>query len=287
MKNSFVISCPIDTYSGYGARSRDLVKAIIELDKYDVKILPQRWGGTPWGFIEEHKEWHFLKSHLLEFGKPLSTRPDIWAQVTIPNEFQPVGQYNIGFTAGIETTVPNPKWIEGLNRMDLNLVSSTHSKKVFEDINFEMKDQNTQLEREIAERQRVEERLREREASLKESQRLARMGNWEVDLLSGKVTWSEELYNILRVNMDTELHLNSIMEVLMHPDDREMAENAIQKGLNHGKARTLRFQGDKGRRGRTDPVVQGGSHIWRKRRTRQTGRNRSGYHWAQTDGKST
>ena len=60
MKNSFVISCPIDTYSGYGARSRDLVKAIIELDKYEVKILPQMWGGTPWGFIEEHKEWHFL-----------------------------------------------------------------------------------------------------------------------------------------------------------------------------------------------------------------------------------
>jgi len=77
MKNSFVISCPIDTYSGYGARSRDLVKAIIELDKYDVKILPQRWGGTPWGFIEEHEEWHFLKPYLLEFGKPLPSRPDI------------------------------------------------------------------------------------------------------------------------------------------------------------------------------------------------------------------
>ena len=44
MKPSFVISCPIDTYSGYGARSRDLVKAIIETNKYDVKILPQRWG---------------------------------------------------------------------------------------------------------------------------------------------------------------------------------------------------------------------------------------------------
>ncbi len=40
-KPIFVISCPIDTYSGYGARSRDIVKAIIELEKYDVKILPQ------------------------------------------------------------------------------------------------------------------------------------------------------------------------------------------------------------------------------------------------------
>ncbi len=38
MKNTFVISCPIDTYSGYGARSRDFVKSIVKLDKYDVKI---------------------------------------------------------------------------------------------------------------------------------------------------------------------------------------------------------------------------------------------------------
>ena len=35
-KPRFVISCPFDTYSGYGARSRDIVKAIIELDKYNV-----------------------------------------------------------------------------------------------------------------------------------------------------------------------------------------------------------------------------------------------------------
>ena len=40
-KPSFVISCPFDTYSGYGARSRDIVKAIIESDKYDVKLLPK------------------------------------------------------------------------------------------------------------------------------------------------------------------------------------------------------------------------------------------------------
>ena len=65
MKPMFLISCPIDTYSGYGARSRDLVKAIIELDKYDVKVLPQRWGNTPWGFIEDHKEWEFLQPYLL------------------------------------------------------------------------------------------------------------------------------------------------------------------------------------------------------------------------------
>ena len=103
MKPSFVISCPIDTYSGYGARSRDLVKAIIETNKYDVKILPQRWGNTSWGFIEDHLEWNFLKEFILT-NPQLPTQPEIWAQITIPNEFQPVGKYNIGITAGMETT---------------------------------------------------------------------------------------------------------------------------------------------------------------------------------------
>jgi hypothetical protein len=143
MKPLFIISCPIDTYSGYGARSRDLVKAIIELDKFNVRILPQRWGGTPWNFIENHKEeWGFLQNHLLTTPQ-LPKQPEIWAQVTIPNEFQPVGKFNIGFTAGIETTICAPDWIDGLNRMNVNFVSSTHSKKVFEDSTFEQKDENT------------------------------------------------------------------------------------------------------------------------------------------------
>tara|TARA_B110000285_G_scaffold121489_1_gene137361 strand:- start:17 stop:1282 length:1266 start_codon:yes stop_codon:yes gene_type:complete len=149
MKNTFVISCPIDTYSGYGARSRDLVKALIETNKYDVKILPQRWGNTPWDFISNNKEWHFLKPHLLPVGQSLTAKPDIWAQITVPNEFQTIGEYNIGITAGIETTTCAPQWIEGLNRMDLNLVSSNHSKKVFESSKFEEKDQKTQQIRRV------------------------------------------------------------------------------------------------------------------------------------------
>ena len=108
MKPQFVISCPIDTYSGYGTLARDLVRAIVKLDKYDVKILPQRWGNTAWGFIDDHKEWHFLKSYILE-NPQLTKQPEIWMQITIPNEFQPIGKYNIGATAGIETTAHSPQ----------------------------------------------------------------------------------------------------------------------------------------------------------------------------------
>ena len=56
MKPSFVISSPFDTYSGYGARSRDVIKAIIATEKYDVKLLSQRWGNTPFGFCKDNPE---------------------------------------------------------------------------------------------------------------------------------------------------------------------------------------------------------------------------------------
>ena len=141
-KPVFIISAPVDTYSGYGARSRDIVKSIVELDKYDVKILSQRWGDTPTNFIEDHSNWSFLKPLLIP---NLKSKPDIWMQITIPNEFQPVGNYNIGCTAGIESTGCASTWIEGLNRMNLNLVSSEHSKKVFSDIKFEQRDKRTNV----------------------------------------------------------------------------------------------------------------------------------------------
>jgi len=142
-KPIFVISCPIDTYSGYGARSRDIVKAIIELDKYDVKILGQRWGQTPKGFIKNNPEWEFLNQHILN-NPQLPAQPEIWMQITVPNEFQPVGKYNIGCTAGIETTIAPGDWIEGCQRMNLILGSSTHTIEVLKNSRFEKRDNQTQ-----------------------------------------------------------------------------------------------------------------------------------------------
>jgi glycosyltransferase involved in cell wall biosynthesis len=142
MKPLFVISSPFDTYSGYGARSRDLIKAIIETNKYEVKLLSQRWGATPFGFCEDNPERKFLLDLILPHNQ-LPKQPEIWAQVTIPSEFQPVGKYNIGFTAGIETTICPAEWVEGMNRMNLNIVSSEHSKKVFIETQFEKRNKQT------------------------------------------------------------------------------------------------------------------------------------------------
>ena len=144
MKPLIFISCPIDTFSGYGARSRDIALILIKSEKYNVKILPQRWGATPFGFLQANNPDHKLIMDCIWKEQQLPKQPDIWIQITVPNEFQPVGKFNIGITAGIETTICAPQFLEGLNRMNLNLVSSEHAKKVFQDSKFEKRNSQTQ-----------------------------------------------------------------------------------------------------------------------------------------------
>lgn len=135
-----IVSCPIDTYSGYGARSRDFVKALIKSKpEWDVKVLGQRWGNTRFGYLKDHNEVE-LNSILIP---KLTTKPKVWFQITVPNEFQPIGEYNIGVTAGIETTVCAAPWVQGVNRMDLVITSAQHGKRVFENSVFEMQDDRT------------------------------------------------------------------------------------------------------------------------------------------------
>jgi glycosyltransferase involved in cell wall biosynthesis len=143
MKPLVFVSCPIDTYSGYGARSRDIALALIKSEKYDVKVLPQRWGNTPFGFLKQDNPDHKLIIDCIWNQPQLPKQPDCWIQVTVPNEFQPIGKFNIGMTAGIETTLCAPGWIDGLNRMNLNLVSSEHAKVVFKNSTFEEKNNQT------------------------------------------------------------------------------------------------------------------------------------------------
>jgi len=140
-KPLFVISAPFDTYSGYGARSRDVIKSIIKSGKYEVKLLSQKWGATPWNFVQDHfDKWGFLTEHLLN-PEEKNRQPDVWMQITVPNEFQPIGKFNIGMTAGMETTLVDASWVEGINRMDLNFVSSEHAKNSFLESQYQKQEQ--------------------------------------------------------------------------------------------------------------------------------------------------
>jgi hypothetical protein len=149
MKQYLVFYGPIDSFSGYGARSRDLVKSLINSDQYNIEIISCNWGSTPRGFLQENNPEHKKILDRIISGN-LSKQPDIWIMNTVPNEMQKVGKYNILITAGIETTVCDPSWIDGCNKADLVLVSSNHAKKVFENSKFEERhNQSQQIVRKI------------------------------------------------------------------------------------------------------------------------------------------
>ena len=141
IKKFCVVSCPISTRSGYGARSRDFVRALIKSKPdWEIKILSQRWGQTAMDVLVPGVDDDLLSRII--FQKE-NRKPNVWIQITVPNEFQPVGDYNIGVTAGVETTIMPPACLEGINRMDKVLVSSEFTKKVIESTTFDKKDQQT------------------------------------------------------------------------------------------------------------------------------------------------
>ena len=78
---------PVGTRSGYGARSRDLVKALLKLDKYEIKVFPTAWGGTPNNALDPNnpEDQEIVKRMLPQ--PQLDRQPDLFIQVTVPNEF--------------------------------------------------------------------------------------------------------------------------------------------------------------------------------------------------------
>jgi hypothetical protein len=139
-----LVTAPVATRSGYGAHSRDICRALIKLDKYDVKIWPVRWGNTPMNALhdDDENDIPIIKRLLLEPNLP--KQPEIHIHIVIPNEFQPIAKYNIGITAGLETTACPPEWIQGINRMNLNIVPATFVKDILNRVKYDVQNEQTQ-----------------------------------------------------------------------------------------------------------------------------------------------
>ncbi len=126
MKPTLVFQAPVATRSGYGDHSRDLLHSLYKLNKFDIKVISTKWGETPMDALNYDNEFHkWIVDNIVQ---QITEKPDIYMQVTVPNEFQNIGYYNVGITAGIETTACALDWIHGCNRMDLIIVPSEHAK---------------------------------------------------------------------------------------------------------------------------------------------------------------
>ena len=138
-----LVTAPVATRSGYGAHSRDIVRALIKLDRYDIKIYSVRWGNCPMNALNEKDPNDKMIIDRLLQQPQLPQQPELHFHIVIPNEFSNIAKYNIGITAGIETTVAPPYWLDGVNRMDLNIVPSKFVKNVFETIEFDVQNKQT------------------------------------------------------------------------------------------------------------------------------------------------
>ena len=131
MKKLMLICAPASSRSGYGDHARDLIRAFLIQDKYNVKIIDVPWGETPRDALDKNNKNDIKIMNCILPTPNLDRQPDVYVDIRIPNEFQQWGKINIGITAGIETTAVSNNWIESCNKMDLILVPSEHSKDGF------------------------------------------------------------------------------------------------------------------------------------------------------------
>jgi len=88
--------------------------------------------------------------------------------------------------------------------------------------------------RDITERKKSQEALRKSQARLFEAQRLAHIGNWEWDIRTNELFWSEENYRIYGISRDVSLYIELFYKYV-HPDYIDFVKRSINDALNKTK----------------------------------------------------
>ena len=128
-----------------------------------------------------------------------------------------VHQFAIARRQGEWEVIETPGLIQA--QAEIRRLNEELEQRVIERTN-ELVAANEALKNEITERRRIEEELRERAADLTEAQRVAKIGNWILDLRTNKVNWSEQLYRIFGLEArDFDGRYESFVSRI-HPDDR-------------------------------------------------------------------
>ena len=136
---------PLLSRSGYGEQTRFALRALrAHQDRFDIYLENLNWGQTGWIWEDtEERRWIdelFKKSSIHHHN---GGGYDLTLQVTIPNEWQKIAPYNIGYTAGIETNKIAPEWVAKSNDMDKIIVVSTHAKEGFDNTSYEATNNET------------------------------------------------------------------------------------------------------------------------------------------------
>jgi len=131
MKKQVLMCAPFNTRSGYGDHARSIFYSIMDREDLEIKCVDVRWGSTPRNHLNPNIPKHKRLLDTFIDGKNIQ-QPDIYIDIRIPNEFQTPAKFNIGITAGVETDVVSPEFIQGCNKMNLSLGTSKFTVATFQ-----------------------------------------------------------------------------------------------------------------------------------------------------------
>jgi hypothetical protein len=129
MKN-VVIRAPLLSISGYGEHSRQVYKFLLGCQGISLKTQILQWGNTAWEISGEGFEG--LAQKIMSSSSQESEGFDVSFQIQLPDEWSSdLAKINVGITAGVETDICNPGWIDSINKMSMVVVPTQHVKDTF------------------------------------------------------------------------------------------------------------------------------------------------------------
>lgn len=137
------LRAPVQTLSGYGVHSRQIIDYLLGDDRFIVCLESINWGDTPFIHNDDRLAKYYEARIRFEEAKKVNLEFDFSVHVTIPNEFHRTAKFNIGVTAGIETDRCTPAWISKCEEMDMIVVPSKFSEMVLSKTVAQWKNKNT------------------------------------------------------------------------------------------------------------------------------------------------
>ncbi len=133
MKRKILVRGPALSQTGYGEQTRFALRALRKReDIFDIYIINTDWGKSNWIWANtDERQWidqMISKTTTLPRENPML---DMSLQVTIPNEWEKMSPYDIGYTAGVETTKVSKNWINKSNEMQKIVFVSSFSEEIF------------------------------------------------------------------------------------------------------------------------------------------------------------
>lgn len=128
LKRNLFLRASVYSRSGYGEHSRDILKALWDSGLFNIGIHPTRWGESS---LTANIDEQMLEIIKFCMQNTIERNNAIFMHVGLPSEFEKLGKYNIGVTAGLESESIPKDWVDKCNEMDLVIVPSTFGEQLF------------------------------------------------------------------------------------------------------------------------------------------------------------